>query len=56
METSLRIAKVVRKVSIKEQPSDFIYWQQQPCQARIDALEQIRQEYHTWKYNVQPGF
>jgi hypothetical protein len=35
----------------KEQKSDFAYWQTQSYQARLEALEQIRQEYHQWKDN-----
>lgn len=46
--------KVVRKVPIGEQPSDFAYWQTQPYQARLAALEQIRQEYHRWRYDSEP--
>jgi hypothetical protein len=28
--------------------------QNQPPQKRLEALEQIRQEYHQYKYNAQP--
>lgn len=52
---SRKIEKVVRKVRLEEQPSDFAYWQQQPYQARLAALEAIRQEYHRWKYGAEPG-
>jgi len=48
------IAKVVRKVKLQEQKSDFAYWQSQPPIARLEALEQIRQEYHRWKYGTEP--
>ncbi len=44
------IAKVVKKVKLHEQKSDFSYWQSQSPIARLEALEQIRQEYHRWKY------
>ena len=50
----MAIAKVVRKVNVKNQPDDCIYWRTQPYQARLAALEQIRREFHTWKYNVEP--
>ena len=46
--------KVITKVKIKEQKSDFNYWQQQPYQKRLEALEQIRQQYHQYKYNAEP--
>jgi hypothetical protein len=48
--------KVITKISIKQQTSDFKYWQQQTPQKRLEALEQIRQEYHQYKYNAQPRF
>ena len=48
------IAKVVKKVKLREQKSDFAYWQSQPPSARLEALEEIRQEYHRWKYGAEP--
>jgi hypothetical protein len=52
MET--HIARVVTKISIHQQTSDFAYWQTQPYQARLAALEEIRQEYHRWRYGAEP--
>ena len=49
------IAKVYKKVKLKDQQSDFAYWQKQPYQVRLAALEQIRQEYHGWKQDAEPG-
>jgi hypothetical protein len=46
--------KVINKIKIKEQKSDFSYWQKQPIQKRLEALEQIRQQYHQYKYNAEP--
>lgn len=47
--------KVIKKINIKEQKSDFNYWQQQPYPKRLEALEEIRQQYNQYKYNnVQP--
>lgn len=46
--------KVVRKFALEEQPSDFAYWQEQPYEARLAALEEIRREYHQWHYDTQP--
>jgi hypothetical protein len=46
--------KIVHKTTQKQQVRDFQYWQQQPPQKRLEALEQIRQEYHQYKYNAQP--
>ena len=52
----MTIAKVVRKVSLTNQPSDFTYWQSRPYQERLEALEQIRREYHRWAYDAEPKF
>jgi hypothetical protein len=52
MET--HIARVVTKINIHQQTSDFAYWQTQSYQARLDALEEIRQEYHRWRYGAEP--
>lgn len=51
-----QIVKVVKKVKIDEQPSDFAYWQTQSYTARISALEDIRRAYIAWKYDSDPGF
>jgi hypothetical protein len=48
------ISKTVTKVKIHEQKSDFTYWKSQPYLARLAALEQIRQEYHQWRYGAAP--
>lgn len=49
MEKQRTIAKVYKKVKLREQKSDFEYWQTQPVEKRLEALEQIRSEYHAWK-------
>ena len=51
MEVSLQKTIVFNKVNLKEQKSDFAYWQTQSYQTRLETLEQIRQEYHQWKDN-----
>jgi len=56
MERTPAIQKHVVRVALGRQPSDFAYWQSQPYLARLAALEQIRQEYHRWRYGAQPGF
>jgi hypothetical protein len=50
------IEKTYTKVKVKEQSTDFTYWQQQPVEKRLETLEQIRSEYHSWKYDSQPRF
>jgi hypothetical protein len=44
-----KMEKVITKTNIKQQTSDFQYWQQQTPQKRLETLEQIRQEYHQYK-------
>jgi hypothetical protein len=56
MKAQRTIAKAVTKVKLKEQKSDFEYWQTQPAEKRLEALEEIRWEYHAWKDEPQPGF
>ena len=48
------IAKVCTKVSLYSAKSDLAYWRTQSYQARLAALEQIRQEFHRWKYGAEP--
>jgi hypothetical protein len=50
------IEKVVRKTTIKNQGNDFAYWQNQPYELRLVTVEQIRQEFHIWKYGAEPRF
>jgi hypothetical protein len=46
--------KVYRKTSLENQSNDSKYWCTQTYQARLAALEQIRREYHQWKYDSRP--
>jgi len=46
----------IRKVKIDEPKNDFHFWQQQSFQDRLQTLETIREEYHRWKNDSQPGF
>jgi len=39
-----------------EAPTDFAYWQTQSFEARLAALESIRNDYIKWAYDIQPGF
>jgi hypothetical protein len=50
------IKKIVTKIPLRKSKNDFAYWQTQPYAVRLAALEEIRQEYHRWKYGVQPRF
>lgn len=46
--------KFVKKLRLGESQSDFDYWQKQPPLMRLAALEEIRQEYHRWRYGAEP--
>jgi hypothetical protein len=50
----VRVAKRYVKVKLEEQESDYDYWQSQPYTVRLAALEQLRQEYHRWRYDAEP--
>jgi hypothetical protein len=50
MDNSVERPIFFRKINLKEQKSDFAYWQTQSYQARLKALEEIRHSYHQWKY------
>ncbi len=43
----------VRKGKLKQQGNDFLFWQSQPYVVRLATIEQIRQEYNTWKYGSE---
>ena len=47
-----KIEMVGRKYRLGEVPSDFAYWQQQPCHVRLATVTQIRAEYHGWRPGV----
>lgn len=49
------IAKVVTKVCLGSEEKAAKYWRTRSYVARLAALEQIRQEYHHWKKDAQPG-
>lgn len=52
----MSISKVIKKYKFNEQPNDFLFWQSKSYEARLDALEQIRKEYNSWRYTAEQGF
>ena len=56
MQRNFGIKLVVTKRKFSEKKNDAAYWRTQPYVARLAALEEIRQEYHVWKYGTEPGF
>jgi hypothetical protein len=55
-EDVMSISKVINKYKIDQQPNDFVFWQSKTFEERLDALEQIRKEYNSWRYNAEQGF
>jgi hypothetical protein len=51
-----KIIPIATKRYLTDPDTDVLYWRAQPYQERLAALEEIRQEYHRWKNDVQPGF
>ncbi|GCA72556.1 hypothetical protein MiYa_04109 [Microcystis aeruginosa NIES-2519] len=43
-----------QKVNLKAPKTETAYWRSQSYQTRLSALEEIRQEYHQYKYNAEP--
>jgi hypothetical protein len=56
MQKTSEIAKVVTKVKREDKKTDATYWRKQPYEARLAALEELREEYHRWRYGAEPGF
>ena len=50
----MTIARVVTKVSIDQQSNGAVYWRTQPVATRLAAVEELRREYHQWKYDAEP--
>ena len=54
MKPQRKIASVVAKYKLGEQPKDVVYWLSQPPEARWGATEEIRREYHGWEEGSEP--
>jgi hypothetical protein len=50
------IARVVKKMHLNEAKNDAAYWRTRSYQERLQALEEIREEYHRCCGDAQPGF
>lgn len=51
-----KVIRTIKTVSLKNQPSDLEYWKGQPVEKRLEALEEMRNQYITWKYGSQQRF
>ena len=50
------IEKIIKVVRQNSEESDYKYWQEQPYQKRLRALEEIREEYNSWRYDNKQRF
>lgn len=55
-ENKVMIEKVVKILKNTSKSNDFQYWKNQPYEKRLRTLEEIRQEYNSWRYDNQQGF
>jgi hypothetical protein len=56
MQRIPEIKRVVTKLKLKDKKTDAADWRKQPYAARLAALEELREEYHRWRYGAEPGF
>lgn len=52
----MSLEKIVCKYKLGEQPEESFYWQNRSYQERLAALEEIRTEYNSWRYNAEQRF
>jgi hypothetical protein len=56
MKTSRSIAPVVKILDIHTPHKDYDFWITRSYQERLDTLENIRNEYHLWRFGAEPRF
>ena len=44
----------VKKVGLREAGTDAAYWRTRPPVERLAAVEELRREYHRWRYDAEP--
>ena len=47
---------IAKKIILTEERSDYRYWANQSVEARLDALESLRDEFNNWIFNDQLRF
>ena len=47
---------IAKKIKLTEEKSEYSYWANQSVEARLDALESLRDEFNNWKFNDQQRF
>lgn len=45
-----------KKIKLIDQKGDYAYWVKQSFASRLEALESIREEFNSWKFDDQQGF
>ena len=48
--------KVVKKGNIKELKNNYLFWKSRSYLERLEATEEIRNEYNNWKYGSEQRF
>lgn len=43
-------------IDLNSKENDFKFWQSQPIEKRLEALEQIRTQFIIWKYGSEQEF
>lgn len=46
--------KILKIISLHEQPNDYKYWLSRPVSERIDAVELLRNQYIKFRKDVEP--
>lgn len=47
---------IIKKIKLAEVKSDHGYWINQSVEARLNALESMREEYNAWEFHDQQRF
>ena len=47
---------IANKIKLTDEGNDYHYWINQSIEARIRALETLREEYNSWKFHDQQRF
>jgi hypothetical protein len=48
--------KVVKKGKIKDLKNNYLFWKSRSYLERLEATEEIRNEYNNWKYGSKQRF
>lgn len=51
-----KIQPVVKKYKMREEPSDFLFWQTKSVEERLEAMELLRKQFYGYDYETLSGF